>query len=553
MESDLQKTNTSTPKIWDLLDWVQQETGRTFLVCNQMDAPPQLTFLYNRSYQEQKGAKYFSNRPFPANKVKQWRNTKNGWKLSCHRLADRNIQTEQFIRIDFELPDHSQTPTPEDRDYCRQWALENDACGCLQTPHGTHAYFMSDKPFPIEQLKPVVLGLISNYRGNYIACDASWSSNNLSRANNNGNYNLEFFQKKQHNNTQKHFLYCGTISKDNKNSVSNSKSSSNNKKNKKRVGGSRQAENEEFKGVWWRLKNGENIDDVCKDLKHHTKADIVSAMQKPEYKIKNVGKVKAKQIGYYGNISDTRCIQRSTTKFANIAHSLSDLRSVSNEKALELIKTNARFKVIYAELKKMQDWEKFVIKLLSTSRERYGVGVGAKWVSDIVLQNALKWLKNADSLTARSLQSYLEKNLPTPATDLALHGSSVRHSKRIITLLVKSGILVRQGAGRSTHYEQQPITELLLEKLSCLNLKQSASSTTRDEVEKEEVEGSMVTCSNTRRVRKETKEDKTARDCRTNIQSEVGLFKNSTRERFDMPDGGNSKRLDKKLSIKEKV
>jgi hypothetical protein len=441
-----------------------------------------MQYWYYRPIAEHRITKYFSNRPFP-----------KGYDQKPVRGKEYLPATEQFLRLDLELPDHTQTPSQEIRDGVIAWAKEQGAMASLQTPHGSHVYFFFDEKFMWSNAKAICENIMATYKGEYIICDASWCISDWSRSNNNGSCYLDFFSKKS---SSKTFLYCETISTVSKNKINSTKSKSNNKnKQNLRKGGSRQENNDEFKRVWWDIKNGKSVESATSNLRFHTKEEITKALADPKYAIRSKASKKklegqGGQIGavldgisdYAGSFSETRLIQRNMSVFAQIAHSISDLRATDNDSAIKLIETSPKLKAAkeliisnYGET-----WKKQILELLDNNRELYGTMTGRLYVSPVVLDICLDYLKNNKIITCRELNNHLTLTLPLPVSEYAQHGSSIQHTKRILNLFVKSGILTPHYAGRSTTYEPVTITKILLDSLSSNNIKQSSNTTARD-------------------------------------------------------------------------
>jgi hypothetical protein len=465
-----------------MLDFVEEQTSRKFITADKTNAPHFMQFWYYRPIAEYRCTKYFSNRPFS-----------KGYDQKPIRAKEFMPETEQFLRLDLELPDHDQIPSQSTREGIIAWAKNAGAMASLQTPHGTHVYFLFEERFLWTQAKSIVQNLMDTYDGEYIACDASWCTSDWSRSNNNKNVNLDFFSKKKQQQT---FLYCETISTSNKKAVSTSKSKTKNKNRQiSRKGGSRQENNDEFKSVWWAIKNGQSVDQATSNLKFHTKQEIVKALNDPKYAIRSTNTKKATegqhgQIGkildgtseYVGSFSETRSIQRNSSVFAQIAHSISDLRATDNDNAIRILETVPKFENALALVKANygENWKKETCQLLDNNRELYGTQIGRLYVSPVILDICLDYLKNNKVITCKELNNHLTLTLPLPCSEYAAHGSSVQHTKRILNLLVKSGILTPHYAGRSTTYEPVTITKLLLDQLSSENIKQPSNTRTRD-------------------------------------------------------------------------
>lgn len=511
------------PLLWDLLDFVEKETDRKFIVADKLDAPHWQQFWYMRRISEYRTTKFFSNRPFPCigKPVRQ---------------AKFLPKTERFLRLDLELPEHSEIPTAEDRQVVEQWAKDK-AIGVLQTPHGTHVYFLSSTDFKWADAKAIVAGLMQTYTGKMIACEASWCQSDWSRTNRAGNCSLSQFSPK--NKQQDIYLYCGTISSSKNSGAKSYKSSTYTQKSRK--GGSRQENNDEFKQVWHRLRGGESMDSVCAELKCHTRAEIEKAMSDPRYAIKANFKANGGQgrgflegeVEWLGNGSDSRCIQRSGKLWAHVAHSLRDLQDLTNEKAIQTINDFPQFQEVKKHLVGQvgDKWESWVCEHLDKQREHYEGRVGNLWVSEVVLDHTLHFISQAKSITCKELHEYLKVTLPAPKTERAFHGSSQRHTKRILSLLTEAGILLRYDAGRSTSYTAQPLTKLLLEKLSCCNTKCAVGSVgdvQRTVAAREEKEEALeVGANNPLQVRRgshsEDEQDKTTHSNDSLHGADVGL------------------------------
>lgn len=474
---------TTQKNIWDLLDYVESKTNRKFIVADAVNSAHHMQFWYARYIAEYRCTKYFSNRPFP----------QIG---KAARKKELLPATEQFLRVDAELPNHSQVPTKACRDEFIAWAKAEGAIGSLQTPHGSHAYFLFDTPFPWTNAKAIVNSIAKTYLGEYTFCDASWCTSDWSRTNTNKNVSLDFFNtttKAAHT-----LLYCDTIAPAPESGVSTSKSTVKRRiSTKARTGGSRQANNEEFKRVWWEVKNGKSVDQATQNLEFHTKSEIVKALNDPRYAInsnsKGVGvriiggKLLDAKIGYAGAFSNTRLIQRSTSIFAQIAHSVADLRELSNERALSIIEGTAKFAgtkdLITANFG--PEWKPKICQLLDNSRQLFGVGMGKVLVSNVVLDIALLYVQSVERVVCKALHEHLKLTLPIPVSVHAQPGSSLPHTKRILRLLVKAGILLPFYAGPATSYKPVAITKVLLDKLSSCNLKQPLHTPYRDLQEKQ--------------------------------------------------------------------
>ena len=414
-------------KIWNLLDWAEKETGRKFIVANFIQAAPGKgqQFWFDKNKAEMLNPKVFSNRPFPK-------------AATPHRHSKWAPDEERFVRVDLEFEDHSRIPTEEELQEVATWARA-EACGMLDTKHGCHVYFMTDKPFNWKYAKQVVEYALRNYKGEMKPCAASWATSNWSKAH---NTTVRFFQKTTLNTTPTRFnTYCETINRVKCNNFS--------APTVKVSGfGSEPEKHAEFSSILSRVIRGESLNSIA--MLYHKPEVLAQTFNRPEYSwVKDKRITTTRTFDMLGKATHTRSIQRDFSFFGHLKHSLSDLAwsNYSEAGVLQVFSTGAEFEDIRIQTMQRfgEKWVDVVKQNLKFLRDSYAGVVGLRTVSPELLKQAFQYLRTHRKVGARALQElFIAKNKQRNILHTE-RGTSRSTVHRVLTLLKSCGIIDEDG------------------------------------------------------------------------------------------------------------
>ena len=449
--------------IWDMLDWVEEETSRKFMTSSFMQAKgeKQLHWYETPKESDKWIPTYFSNRPFPLMPKK----IRKGNKLPA---------LEKFLRLDMEFADHDRTPTQEERDQVNAWAQSLDSCGTLNTKHGMHVYFMSAQPFQWLKIKPVCKLLEKQAHAfgiEMILCSASWTKCNWSQA---GKFANNLLNNATTTTTQYIIPLCEQILLNNN---STRKSSQGTKKQAISHPSSRVKERDEFKMILRAYVNdGIALENI--PMKYHNPADLRASFKQAGYVdwieiVKaNGGYTESKKgtpnvCGLMGGDSITRSIQRSWKWIDHLAHAIASWRMDGKDVNFIAgqVACNIEFDMLFTKVLNtwgQTDWTKKLAEFVGQLNEAYGNNIGNYTVSPVILSRALDFFESGKPVSRQSLKSYLD-TVCAPKNKYHKSGASLCSCTRILGLAVKAGILNKDGAARNTNYEyiKQPRTASL--------------------------------------------------------------------------------------------
>lgn len=366
---------------------------------------------------------YFSNRPFSGRTLRRH---------SMHAPAD-----ERFIRVDMEFTDHSRVPTPAELKELADWATESGAIGMLDTVHGAHVYFLTDKAFPWANAKQIIERTIKNYSGQMQVCKASYAITNWSKTHKQA---LRFFQPKNRititNNDL--YIYCEP-----NNSVGCPKNEARQSKGKT---GSEAHKRGEFSAILGRVIRGEDLKNI--PMLYHKPEVLARTFERPEYAWVKTTRIKS-SISFVGVNSHSRPIQRDFSFFGHLRHSLADL-TYSNYTVAGCLKVfcTSQYDAIRAQLISRvgeEKWMGIVQDNIEQMREKYAGKVGLYTVSPALLKQAFELLRNRRNVDANALQQWFKKKNQQRNIHHTARGTSISTAKRTVSILKSCGIISQDG------------------------------------------------------------------------------------------------------------
>jgi hypothetical protein len=344
---------------------------------------------------------------------------------------------ERFIRVDMEFTDHCRVPTAAELKELADWATESGAIGMLDTVHGAHVYFLTDKAFPWANAKQIIERTIKNYSGQMQVCKASYAITNWSKTH---KHALRFFQPKNRISTTHNdlYIYCDT-----NNSVECTKKVVGQKKGKT---GSEAHKRSEFSAILGRVIRGEDLRDI--PMLYHKPEVLARTFERPEYAWVKTTHIKS-SISFVGVNSHSRPIQRDFSFFGHLRHSLADL-AFSNYTVAGCLKTfcTGQYDTIRAQLINRvgeEKWMGIVQDNVEKMREKYAGKVGQYTVSPALLKQAFDLLRKKRRISYQILQQWFKQQNPQRNIHHTARGTSVPTAKRVVAILKSCGIISQDG------------------------------------------------------------------------------------------------------------
>jgi hypothetical protein len=419
--------------VYDLLNTVEQETGRKFIVANFAGAShikgQQYWFDYDRAQQLQ--PVLFSNRPFP--------------KTRLRRHSENAPTDERFIRVDLEFDDHTRVPTEAELQELADWGQKAGAIGMLDTKHGAHMYFLTDQPFPWVAAKSLISSVIRTYSGKMQVCGATYAKTNWSKTH---GKSLRFYSAKNRVKTQEHkiYIYCEPSTSVSSKKINNLAGGSAQTFQGKAKFISEPEKHAEFSAILKRVIRGERLENI--PMLYHKPEVLARTFQRPEYSWVNSTQIRG-GINFAGVDSHSRPIQRDFSFFGHLRHSLADL-AYSNYTQAGYLKVfcTSQYDSIRTQLiaRVGEDkWMQVVEENIEALRSKYAGKVGLYSVSPQLIKQVFELIYNRRKINANIVQQWFKKKNPQRNKHHTARGTSIATAKRVVALLKSCGIIGEDG------------------------------------------------------------------------------------------------------------